>query len=55
MFKRFALAAALFAFIGLLPSHGAASPTSPVQAAVVAQASLPPLFSAQSAAQAHWS
>ena len=53
MFKRFALAAALFAFGALLPVYGASSPAPTVQAAVVAQASLPPLFSTESAAQAH--
>jgi hypothetical protein len=53
MFKRFALAAALFAFAGLLPSYGAAAPVPAAQAAVVAQASLPPLFDTESAAQAH--
>ena len=52
MLKRFALAAALFAFAGVLPTHGAAAPTPPAHA-VVAQASLPPLFDMESAAQAH--
>jgi hypothetical protein len=52
MFRRFALATALFAFAGLLPSHGFASPITTTQAAVVAQ-SLPPVFSTESAAQAH--
>ncbi len=53
MFKRLALAAALLGFAALLPSHGIASPTAAAQSAVVAQASLPPLFSTESAAQAH--
>lgn len=53
MVRRFALAAALFACVGLLPIHGIASPLSAAQSAVVAQASLPPLFSTESAAQAH--
>jgi len=51
MLKRFALAAALFAFAGLIPSYGAATITSPT--ATVAQAALPPLFDTASAAQAH--
>lgn len=53
MFKRLALAAALFAFAGLLPTHGATTPTSPTQSVLIAQASLPPLFDTESAAQAH--
>lgn len=53
MFKRFALAAALLGFATLLPSYGGASPVAARGSAVVAQASLPPLFSTQSAAQAH--
>lgn len=53
MFRRFAFAAALFAFASLLPTHGAASPTPTAQAAVVAQASLPPVFDTENAAQAH--
>jgi hypothetical protein len=53
MFKRFALVAALFAFAGLLPSHGVASPAPAAQAAIIAQ-SLPPVFSTESAAQAHY-
>jgi hypothetical protein len=53
MLKRYALAAALFAFAALLPTYGASSPVSAAQAAVVAQASLPPLFSTDNAAQAH--
>jgi hypothetical protein len=52
MLKRFALAAALFAFAGLLPSYSTAAPMPAAQAAVVAQ-SLPPLFDTESAAQAH--
>jgi hypothetical protein len=53
MFKRLTLAAALFAFSGLLPSYAASSPVPAAQAALVAQASLPPLFPTESAAQAH--
>jgi hypothetical protein len=54
MLKRFALASALFAFAGLLPSCAAAAAPVPVaQPAVVAQASLPPLFSTEDTAQAH--
>ena len=52
MLKRFAFAAALFAFAGLLPSYGASATVPTVQAAVVAQ-SLPPLFDTESTAQAH--
>jgi hypothetical protein len=53
MFRRFALAVALLAFAGLLPTHGAASPVPAVHALTVAQASLPPLFDTESAAQTH--
>lgn len=53
MLKRFVLAAVLFAFAALLPSDGAASPVSAADATIVAQASLPPLFSSEDAAQAH--
>jgi hypothetical protein len=54
MFKRFILAAALFAFASVLPGSPAALATRAPQAApaIVAQ-SLPPLFSTESAAQAH--
>jgi hypothetical protein len=52
MFKRLALAAAFFAFAGFLPTYGPAALT-PHGQVVVAQASLPPLFDAESAAQAH--
>jgi len=52
MFKRFAFVAALFAFAGLLPTYGTASPAPTAQAVLVAQA-LPALFDTQSAAQAH--
>jgi hypothetical protein len=52
MFQRLALVAALFAFGGLLPSYAAASTAATAQPAIVAQ-SLPPLFSTESAAQAH--
>lgn len=52
MFQRLAFAAALFAFAGLLPTHGVASPTPIAQAMVVAQA-LPPVFETEDAAQAH--
>jgi len=51
MFKRFALAAALFAFAGLLPAYGATATSSPI--VTVAQAALPPVFDTESAAQAH--
>lgn len=51
MFRRFALAAALFAFAGLFPAYAAAAPASAT--ATVAQAALPPLFDTDSAAQAH--
>jgi hypothetical protein len=53
MLKRFALAAALFAFVGLLPSYSTVAPLPAAQGAVLAQASLPPLFSTESEAQAH--
>jgi hypothetical protein len=53
MFKRFALAAALVAFAGLLPAYGMASPSPYAQATIVAQVNLPPVFDTESAAQAH--
>ena len=52
MFKRFALVAALFAFAGLLPTYAGSSTISTAQAVIIAQA-LPPVFSTESAAQAH--
>jgi hypothetical protein len=53
MFKRFALTAALLAFGGLLPIYVTAAPAPTAPATIVAQASLPPLFDTESAAQAH--
>lgn len=53
MVKRLALAATLFAFAAIFPSHGVATPAPTTPVTVVAQASLPPLFSTDSAAQAH--
>jgi hypothetical protein len=53
MFKGFTLALALFALGAVLPCHGIASPVAPGRAAIVAQASLPPVFSSESEAQAH--
>jgi hypothetical protein len=53
MFKRFALATALLAFAGFLPTHGAAASVPVAQVITVAQASLPPLFDTESAAQTH--
>ncbi len=53
MFKGLALAAALFGSAALLPSYGATPSVAAIQPAVVAQASLPPLFDTESAAQAH--
>jgi hypothetical protein len=52
MIHRFALAAALFAIGGLMPTYSLASLVALTQRAVVAQA-LPPLFSTESAAQAN--
>jgi hypothetical protein len=52
VFRRFAMALALFTFVGLGPTQSPASPAPVSQAAVVAQ-SLPPLFSTEDAAQAH--
>ncbi|MGA8474455.1 MAG: hypothetical protein WB681_05255 [Candidatus Cybelea sp.] len=52
MLKRFALAAAVLAVAGLLPSHGVAAPVAATRAAIVAQP-LPPLFDTKSVAQAH--
>jgi hypothetical protein len=53
MLRRFALAVALFVLTGLLPVHAisASGPSSP--SIMVAQASLPPLFDTENAAQAH--
>jgi hypothetical protein len=53
MFKGLALAAALFGFATQLPSYGATPSVTAVQPAIVAQASLPPLFDSENAAQAH--
>jgi hypothetical protein len=53
MLRRFALAAALLGCAGLLPAQGVSAATRLTQAMVVAQASLPPLFDTESAAQAH--
>jgi hypothetical protein len=52
MLRRFALIAALFAFVGVVPGHGIATPIAISQATIVAD-SLPPLFSTESAAQSH--
>jgi len=51
MYRRFVLAAALFAVAGLLPTHGATTLTTAAQPTVVAQ-TLPPVFLTESAAQA---
>jgi hypothetical protein len=53
MFKRFALAVVLFAFAGLLVTPAGATPTQSPRATILAQASLPPLFDTETAAQAH--
>jgi hypothetical protein len=53
MVKRLALVAALFAFAGLGSIPSPAAPVAVAQTANVAQASLPPLFDTESAAQAH--
>ena len=53
MLKRFAMAAALLICAGLLPIQGVDATTPSSQATVVAQASLPPVFDTESAAQAH--
>jgi hypothetical protein len=53
MLKRFALAAAILGCTGLLPAHGVGAATYSTLTTVVAQASLPPLFDTESAAQAH--
>jgi hypothetical protein len=53
MVKRLALVAALFAFAGLAPMQSPAAPVAVAQTANVAQASLPPVFDTESAAQAH--
>jgi hypothetical protein len=53
MVKRLALVAALFVFAGLTPVQSPATPVTIAQAASVAQASLPPLFDTENAAQAH--
>jgi hypothetical protein len=52
MFKRFVLAVAVFAFVGLAPIQGPASHVSIVHPTIVAQ-SLPALFSTEDAAQTH--
>jgi hypothetical protein len=53
MVKRLALVVALFAFAGLTPVQSLAAPVAIAQAASVAQASLPQLFTTEDAAQAH--
>lgn len=53
MLKHFALAAALFAFAGLSPATQPTAPTAVAQPTILAQASLPPLFSTESEAQTH--
>ena len=53
MLQRFVFVAALLGFAALVPNLGIASPTHTVPALVVAQASLPPVFSTESEAQAH--
>ena len=52
MLKRLAFAAALFVFVGLVPTYGTASPGPTAQVVFVAQA-FPSLFSTQESAQAH--
>jgi hypothetical protein len=52
MVRSFALAAALFALLLPLPGQSVTAVVVP-QAALVAQAALPPLFSTESEAQAH--
>lgn len=53
MFRHLALAAAFFLFPGLAPGQALAAPTASSQTAILAQASLPPLFSSESDARAH--
>ena len=53
MIKRFALAAAVFGLFTILPVYGNATPTKYAFADVVAQSSLPPVFSTEDEAQAH--
>lgn len=53
MYRRFVLAAALLAFASLSFGHGAQASATPTQAAMLAQASLPPLFPTENAAQSH--
>ena len=52
MFKRFALAAVLL-FLSIAPAYATAAAETISQSRVVAQASLPPVFDTESAAQAH--
>ena len=52
MFRRLALIATLFVFLGTMPTPSSAAVTSVSQPAVVAQSS-PPLFDTEAAAQAH--
>jgi hypothetical protein len=52
MFQRFALVAALLAFVGAVPGHAIATTVASSLAATLAD-SLPPLFSTESTAQAH--
>jgi hypothetical protein len=53
MSRRFAMAVALLICASILPISGVDAATHSSQATVVAQASLPPLFDTEGAAQAH--
>lgn len=53
VFLRFALAAALFAFVGFAPSLSPAMPAPVAQATTVVAQALPPLFYTENAGQAH--
>ncbi len=54
MLRPLGLSAVLFAFIvSMVPPIGTAASAQTAQASVIAQASLPPLFSTESAAQGH--
>ncbi|HEY1745323.1 MAG TPA: hypothetical protein VGG11_00950 [Xanthobacteraceae bacterium] len=54
MLKRIVLAMALLTCAGLSSIHGVDAAPHSLQATIVAQASLPPLFDTESTAQAHY-
>lgn len=50
MFRRFAVIAALLAFVGIVPGHGIAAPAATSPAAMIVADCLPPLLDPESGA-----